>query len=382
MCGCVCATDVTPDFPRGARHDQYTYGRAPWFYDRYHRASAIGKAMHPMHWTSEVSATRKFSHGFVAANGDALGTVPMTVELPAGETYTDLATGAVVKGRISVSARNATVLLLQSLNTPRVAKTDDASAAARVNLLPRCLVLLGLMAVSPASWSHPGWWAKQGCPRAYSPDRNHVLCIQALPPALRSYQMNRSTIAYFIGNASGTNSAAEIQAEARFGYMGVGWQLDGIPRHWKQGLEVVELAAARQLKARQPGMRVLVSRQTEVGTVMWNSVAALRAADPKNKRGFWTSCRGKPCAVKWETDSSFFFNWNSAALRDWWVYEYIGAALNESLVDGVYLDCACRAPEGDHLNQGQFQANAQLAVNRAIALATSRGKTILTCACM
>ena len=37
--------------------------------------------------------------------------------------------------------------------------------------------------------------------------------------------------------------------------MGVGWQLDGIPRHWKQGLEVVELAAARQLKARQPGMR-------------------------------------------------------------------------------------------------------------------------------
>jgi hypothetical protein len=158
--------------------------------------------------------------------------------------------------------------------------------------------------------------------------------------------------------------------------------MDGIPRHWKQGLEVVELAAARQLKARQPGMRVLVSRQTEVGTVMWNSVAALRAADPKNKRGFWTSCRGKPCAVKWETDSSFFFNWNSAALRDWWVYRYIGAALNESLVDGVYLDCACRAPEGDHLNQGQFQANAQLAVNRAIALATSRGKTILTCACM
>eukprot|EP01052_Picozoa_sp_SAG31_P048801 SAG31_NODE_10383_length_1145_cov_1.398662_1_plen_107_part_10 len=107
--------------------------------------------------------------------------------------------------------------------------------------------------------------------------------------------MNRSTVAYFIGNASGFDAESEIHAEARFGYLGIGWQLDGIPTHWHQGLEVVELATARRLKSARPDMRVLVSRQTEVGTEMWNSVAALRAHDPQNERGFWTSCHGKPC---------------------------------------------------------------------------------------
>ena len=37
------------------------------------------------------------------------------------------------------------------------------------------------------------------------------------------------------------------------------------------------------------------------------------------------------------------FNWTNPALRDWWVYTYVGGALNETAIDGVYLDCACRA---------------------------------------
>ena len=122
---------------------------------------------------------------------------------------------------------------------------------------------------------------------------------------------------------------------------------------------------------------MLVSRQSEVGTKMWNSVAALIASDPTNSKKYFTSCRGRPCAVQWETDASFFFNWANPALRDWWVYTYIGGALNESAIDGVYLDCACRAPEGDRL-PGSFQADAQLAVDAAIALATTLGKSIQT----
>ena len=71
------------------------------------------------------------------------------------------------------------------------------------------------------------------------------------------------------------------------------------------------------------------------------------------------------------------FNWTNPALRDWWVYTYVGGALNESAIDGVYLDCACRPPLGDRL-PGSFQADAQLAVNAALLLATSLGKSINT----
>lgn len=227
------------------------------------------------------------------------------------------------------------------------------------------------------SWSHPGWWAHCREPSPYCLDKNHCLCLPPLPKRMQSYQMNLSTVTYFIGNASGMDSPAELKAEARFGNVGVGWQIDGIPKHWAQGLEVVELAEAKRLKAIRPDVRVLVSRQSEVGTKMWNTVAALVASDPTNSKKFFTSCRGRPCAVKWETDDSFFFNWANPALRDWWVYTYIGGALNESTIDGVYLDCACRAPEGDRL-PGSFQADAQLAVDAAIALATKLGKSIQT----
>jgi sialidase-1 len=196
---------------------------------------------------------------------------------------------------------------------------------------------LMLEAGAGGSWSHPGWWAHCREPSPYCLDKNHCLCLPPLPKRMRSYQMNLSTVTYFIGNASGMDSPTELQAEARFGNVGVGWQIDGIPKHWAQGLEVVELAEAKRLKARRPDVRVLVSRQSEVGTKMWNTVAALVASDPTNARKYFTSCRGKPCAVKWEANDSFFFNWANPALRDWWVHTYIGGALNESAIDGVYL---------------------------------------------
>ena len=234
-----------------------------------------------------------------------------------------------------------------------------------------------LKATTTGSWSHPGWWAHCRSPSPYCIDKNHCLCLPPLPKHMQSYQMNRSTVAYFIGNASGMDSSVELRSETRFGSVGVGWQIDGIPKKWAQGLEVVELAEAKRLKALRPDVRVLVSRQSEVGTKMWNTVSALIAGDPTNAKKFFTSCRGKPCSVNWETDASFFFNWESPALRDWWVYTYIGGALNESAIDGVYLDCACVEPKGDHL-PGSFQANAQLAVDASIVLATRLGKSIQT----
>ena len=208
---------------------------------------------------------------------------------------------------------------------PNLKSDDDATAPAV------------LSAEGGGSWSHPGWWAHCGTRSPYCLDKNHCLCLPPLPKRMQSYQMNLSTVTYFIGNASGMDSPAELEAEARFGNVGVGWQIDGIPKQWAQGLEVVELAEAKRLKAIRPDVRVLVSRQSEVGTKMWNTVAALIASDPTNSKQYFTSCRGRPCKVKWETDDSFFFNWANPALRDWWVYTYVGGALNESAIDGVYL---------------------------------------------
>ena len=195
-------------------------------------------------------------------------------------------------------------------------------APANFTMDPASQPVAGRKAADPlttagGSWSHPGWWARCREPSSYCLDKNHCLCLPPLPRRMRTYQMNLSTVTYCIGNASGMDSQTELEAEARFGNVGVGWQIDGIPKQWAQGLEVVELAEAKRLKALRPEVRVLVSRQTEVGTQMWNSVKALIASDPTDAQHFFTSCRGRPCSVRWETDASYFFNWSSPALRDW-----------------------------------------------------------------
>jgi hypothetical protein len=63
-------------------------------------------------WTSDVLAFREFSGGFVAANGHALGSSPLMVQLPAGKTYRDLSTHKPVSETLSVMPIIATVLLL------------------------------------------------------------------------------------------------------------------------------------------------------------------------------------------------------------------------------------------------------------------------------
>eukprot|EP01043_Picozoa_sp_COSAG02_P079188 COSAG02_NODE_18195_length_954_cov_1.240936_1_plen_100_part_10 len=65
----------------------------------------------------------------------------------------------------------------------------------------------------------------------------------ALPPAMRSYIMNRFVVVYFVGNDSAANSPAEDKAEERFGIVGVGWQLGAVASNFTR-LEQHELATA------------------------------------------------------------------------------------------------------------------------------------------
>ena len=54
----------------------------------------------------------------------------------------------------------------------------------------------------------------------------------ALPAAWQSYSLQESTVGFFLGNASGMDSAAEEKAEVRLGVVGIGWQLNNIPSHY------------------------------------------------------------------------------------------------------------------------------------------------------
>ena len=85
-----------------------------------------------------------------------------------------------------------------------------------------------------------------------------------------SWPMNRSTTAYFVGNASGMDSQAELQGEIKLGYVGIGWQLDNIPSHYSN-LEKYEIEEAKILKSMRPDVRVGVLRNSEVATWFWNS---------------------------------------------------------------------------------------------------------------
>ena len=86
-----------------------------------------------------------------------------------------------------------------------------------------------------------------------------------------TFQMNRSTSAYFLGNDTGLNSHAENVAEARFGIVGLGWQLAmrNAQTPWAH-LERWEAITANAIKAINPHTKVLVSRNVETSGIQWD----------------------------------------------------------------------------------------------------------------
>ena len=107
-------------------------------------------------------------------------------------------------------------------------------------------VLLALSLPAADSWAPEGGY----------PGTLDITHNRAQPPRLRSWAMNASVVCFFVGNSTDKNSAAETAAEARFGSVGIGWQLRAISSNFT-GLERWEEAQARTLKARRPGIRTL-----------------------------------------------------------------------------------------------------------------------------
>jgi hypothetical protein len=200
----------------------------------------------------------------------------------------------------------------------------------------------------------------------------------ALPAAWQSYSLQESTVGFFLGNASGMDSAAEEKAEVRLGVVGIGWQLNNIPSH-HSNLETFEIEEAQRLKALRPGVRVMLTRESEATTTLYNSAKA-KMFDPATQ-DWWVQCGNAPCNGTWNSPAGntpkYFFNFTNRDAADWWVNEFIGAPLRSPLVDGIYFDSAPVAGPPDHGNGqggGPGRADAQAAFDRALKLIASMGK--------
>ena len=166
-----------------------------------------------------------------------------------------------------------------------------------------------------------------------------------------TYNMAASTSAYFLGNDTGVNSAAENLAEAKFRIVGLGWQLSMRDADWHH-LENFEFSFAAQIKKINPKAKVLVSRNSEVGTVVWDAIRPLLDTPAHAEAsGLWVHDQnGKLSNRTWDCDNcglplkptaipygKLYFNWTSPKFVDWWLATHIGGAISEDGVDGVYL---------------------------------------------
>ena len=222
----------------------------------------------------------------------------------------------------------------------------------------------------------PGWeWRTHGglppFPDAWGPPR---------------WGMAASTVAYFVGNASGLNNDMERTFGSKLGYYGIGWELNNIPSNMTH-LEKAEETEAKALKALNPEMRVGVTRNSVVLTTFWDS-AKEKMEDPAYNH-FWLQCDGKPCTNVWGLDepcprdpknpascdpTSFMMNFSNKEFADWYVYEYVGQAANNSLFDAVYFDAGVNVSVATDLDLQAYIVDSQRTFDRAYELLTAKGK--------
>ncbi len=196
-------------------------------------------------------------------------------------------------------------------------------------------------------------------------------------PWAPEYNLARSTFATFLGNATGPNSAAETAAEARFGIIGLGWQLQMVPHNWSHLVET-EITTARSLLALNPSARILVTREDEVAVGLYDEQAAIMH-DP-TKTSWWLQINGSVVVGEWGTPNAppgglkkQWYNFSTPAMTAWWLTSFVGVALSTPEFAGIYVDCSCGPPKG--LKPGrEYLAAADEALSAASKAAVVQGK--------
>jgi len=201
--------------------------------------------------------------------------------------------------------------------------------------------------------------------------------LPIMPGSFKTYDTNASVITYFVGNDTGPNNAVETAAEAQFGFTGIGWQMQMVGNNYRH-LEKSEVTTATAIKALNPKAKTMVLRNTEVVTLFWDS-AREKMEDPSFKN-FWVQCNGKPCNGSWACGKckglyKYWLNWTNPDMVNWYINEYIGKALSEPSIDGIYFDCSCGNPPGiPSSEQKAFQEAAQSAFDEVLQAIFAKGK--------
>ena len=50
----------------------------------------------------------------------------------------------------------------------------------------------------------------------------------------------------------------------------------------------------------------------------------------------------------------YFLNFSNLKTQTWWLDKYIGSALDQPHVDGVYTDCSCGTARGETVTQAEL----------------------------
>jgi hypothetical protein len=297
-------------------------------------------------------------NGNTAVDGSSMGYVSFDkgfVTLLPGQTVTISST--------TIGLEHAHEACVEAWNAPRVCKrlpqpwprlhTDDDGAAAPGPPPPDC--------------GEQPHWIMNGLP-------GDQLGWTQAPPlpwgrSLLELPVSASLVLFFTGNNSGPNSDALNQQLARFGHVGIGWQLTGSePSSHVGHIEVVERTLAAQLRALSSRIHVFALRNDQVVSPLWDCARA-RMMDPASVHMFLRNASGALLGQGslWQGTKTqpllsgsvhqYWLNFSEPSAREWWADVFVGGALREPNISGVYFDCACNSVTPDAV---RTQRNAAL----------------------
>ena len=223
------------------------------------------------------------------------------------------------------------------------------------------------------------------------------------------WALNASTAVFFVGNSTRMETPAEYQSDARWGVLGYSWNVNNIgsgDRH----AERWESEEAEAIRMDNPNVKVMVTREVQVIGEWYDSIdltnqtlideqwfimcPSNESRTDDNPAAATSSMPVSPCVSKWSNNGlapprvteGRWLNWSHPPAADWWVETFLGAALRNPLLDGVFLDTGPGAP-ADSVGISaasaaaachQMAVDGQAAFRRAVKLAQSLGKFVTT----
>eukprot|EP01084_Bolivina_argentea_P185280 319514_1 len=194
-----------------------------------------------------------------------------------------------------------------------------------------------------------------------------------LPNPKASYLMNLSTAAWFVGNDTGMNNINELNAEAKYGTIGIGWEINNKNSNCTHEDKWDEQTAIA-LKNINPNILTLAPRETEcVGVafdVIRNAIESnkyeLFLTYPNNSTKIYTF----PWHGKGYTFPSAWPNFLSNNSINWFLNNWIEPAIKNDNFDGIYWD-GCGVKPTNILSTQQFaewNAGSQLFYSKSVDL--------------